>query len=288
MVVLLYGTNAVGKTSLIRAIGVCIIMAQSGFYVPCSRFVYKPYKSIFSRILGNDNLFKGLSTFAVEMSELRTILQLADQNSLILGDELCSGTETESALSIFVSGLEHLHKVKSSHIFATHFHEIVNYDEIKQMLSLKLMHLEVKYNRELDCLVYDRKLKDGSGPRIYGLEVCKSLHMNPEFLDNAFKIRNKYFSHAKTILDFDRTQYNSNKIRGFCEICKNEVGTEIHHLQQQKEANDKGFINHFHKDHKANLISICKECHQNNHKEENKDISPTVIKKTTKGRILAK
>ena len=286
--VLLYGTNAVGKTSLIRAIGVCIIMAQSGFYVPCSRFIFKPYKAIFSRILGNDNLFKGLSTFAVEMSELRTILQLADENSLILGDELCSGTETESALSIFVSGLQHLHKVKSSHIFATHFHEIVNYHEIKEMLNLKLMHLEVKYNRELDCLVYDRKLKEGSGPRIYGLEVCKSLHMNVDFLDNAFKIRNKYFSHAKTILDFDKTQYNSNKIRSFCEICKNVVGTEIHHLQQQKEANDKGFINHFHKDHKANLISICEECHQKIHKEENKDISPTVIKKTTKGRMLAK
>lgn len=285
---LLYGTNAVGKTSLIRAIGVCIIMAQSGFYVPCSRFVYKPYKSIFSRILGNDNLFKGLSTFAVEMSELRTILQLADENSLILGDELCSGTETESALSIFVSGLEHLDKVKSSHIFATHFHEIVNYDEIKHMLNLKLMHLEVKYNRELDCLVYDRKLKDGSGPRIYGLEVCKSLHMNSEFLDNAFKIRNKYFLNSKSILDFDKTQYNSNKIRGFCEICKEEVGTEIHHLQQQKDADNKGFIKHFHKDHKANLISICEKCHQSIHKEENKDVAPTIIRKTTKGHILTK
>ena len=92
-------------------------MAQSGFYVPCSQFTYKPYKAIFSRILGNDNLFKGLSTFAVEMSELRTILQLADENSLILGDELCSGTETESALSIFVSGLQHLYHVNSKVIF---------------------------------------------------------------------------------------------------------------------------------------------------------------------------
>ena len=108
--ILLYGTNAVGKTSLIRAIGVCIIMAQSGMYVPCSSFVYKPYTAIFSRILGNDNIFKGLSTFAVEMSELRVILRLADENSLILGDELCSGTEMESALSIFVAGLMELDK----------------------------------------------------------------------------------------------------------------------------------------------------------------------------------
>jgi DNA mismatch repair protein MutS len=77
--VLLYGTNAVGKTSFIRAIGIAVIMAQAGLFVPCSSFIYKPYKYIFSRIIGNDNIFKGLSTFAVEMSELRTILRLANE-----------------------------------------------------------------------------------------------------------------------------------------------------------------------------------------------------------------
>ena len=71
---LLYGTNAVGKTSLIKSIGISVVMAQAGMFVPCSSFEYCPYSSIFTRILGNDNIFKGLSTFAVEMSELRTIL----------------------------------------------------------------------------------------------------------------------------------------------------------------------------------------------------------------------
>ena len=87
--ILLYGTNAVGKTSLIRALGISVIMAQCGMFVPCSKFVYKPYNGIYSRILGNDNLFRGLSTFAVEMSELRVILNESCKNSLILGDELC-------------------------------------------------------------------------------------------------------------------------------------------------------------------------------------------------------
>ena len=282
---LLYGTNAVGKTSLIRAIGITLIMAQSGMYVPCSKFVYKPYSAIFSRILGNDNLFKGLSTFAVEMSELRTILNLADENSLVLGDELCSGTESESALSIFVAGLNHLHEKKSSFIFATHFHEIVDYDEIKGMICLKLKHLEVSYDAENECLVYDRKLKEGSGPRIYGLEVCKSLFMSPDFLEEAFKIRNKYFKTNQGILNYNETKYNASKIRGICEMCKNEVGTEIHHLQQQKEADDDGFIGNFHKNHKANLISICEDCHNSIHHDKDK---PTVSKKkkTTKGMKL--
>ena len=92
--ILLYGTNAVGKSSLIRSIGIAVIMAQAGMYVPATSFTFKPYTSIFTRILGNDNLFKGLSTYAVEMSELRTILNNADKNSLVLGDELCSGTES--------------------------------------------------------------------------------------------------------------------------------------------------------------------------------------------------
>ena len=103
--ILLYGTNAVGKTSLIRALGIAVIMAQAGLYVPCSSFEYMPYQSIFTRILGTDNLFKGMSTFMVEMSELRVILKSANNRALILGDELCSGTVMESAISIFVAGL---------------------------------------------------------------------------------------------------------------------------------------------------------------------------------------
>lgn len=168
---LLYGTNAVGKTSLIRALGISLIMAQSGLFVPCSSFDYFPYNYIFTRILGNDNIFKGLSTFAVEMSELRTILRLADQNSLILGDELCSGTENTSAISIFVAGIQKLHQCGSSFIFATHLHEIVNYDEITDLKSVSLKHMAVVYDKEKDVLVYDRKLRDGPGNNLYGLEV---------------------------------------------------------------------------------------------------------------------
>ena len=82
-----------GKSSFIKAIGIAIIVAQAGFYVPCQEFIYFPYKNIFTRILGNDNLFKGLSSFAVEMLELKTILNMADKDSLVLGDELCSGTK---------------------------------------------------------------------------------------------------------------------------------------------------------------------------------------------------
>jgi len=259
--ILLFGTNAVGKSSLIKALGISIIMAQAGFFVPCEEFLYKPYHTIFTRILGNDNIFKGLSSFAVEMVEFKTILSLANENSLILGDELCSGTENNSAISIFLAGIEHLYTKSATFIFATHFHEIVELDEIRDKDKLVLKHLTVSYNKEQDKLIYDRKLKDGSGESMYGLEVCKSLHLPAEFLRQANAIRNKYNRCSGSILSYKKSRYNSNKVMGICEHCKLVLSDETHHVHQQKEASDNGYINSFHKNTHGNLVCICSKCH---------------------------
>jgi DNA mismatch repair protein MutS len=266
---LLYGTNAVGKTSMIRALGICIIMAQAGLYVPCSAFTYRPYTNIMTRILGNDNLFKGMSTFAVEMSELRVILKCADQNSLILGDELCSGTEIDSAISIFVAGLQKLHALKSCFVFATHMHEIVDYEEIAQMNKLCTKHMAVTYDRARDMLIYDRKLRDGAGPSMYGLEVCKSLHLPDDFLKMANAIRLKYRDKKQAgDLNYKPSHFNAHKVKGLCELCKKEVGEEVHHLQHQKEADSNDYIQHFHKNHRANLLTVCESCHLKMHESD--------------------
>lgn len=273
--ILLYGTNAVGKTSLIKSIGIALIMAQAGLFVPASKFNFSPYNYLFTRILGNDNIFKGLSTFAVEMSELRTILKQSDKNSLILGDELCSGTESTSALSIFVSGLERLYKLDSTFIFATHFHEIVNYEEIKLLDKLKLCHMSVIYNREIKKLIYDRKLKNGPGESMYGLEVCKALDLPDDFLNRAHELRSKYNKENSNILSMKSSRYNSKKIKGLCEICKINKGEEVHHLQFQNRAVNNYIDNEFHKNHIANLINICGSCHDKIHKE---DLQHKVVK----------
>ena len=272
--ILLYGTNAVGKTSFIKAIGISIIMAQAGLYVPANEFIFFPYNTLFTRILGNDNIFKGLSTFAVEMIELRTILQLADINSLILGDELCSGTESDSALSIFVTGLEILHKRECTFLFATHFHEIVNYEEVKSLDKIKMYHMSVIYDKSKKLLIYDRKLKPGAGESMYGLEVCKSLDLDDNFLERAHDLRIKYNKVYQNILTQGTSKYNSNKIKGgICENCKINIASEIHHLEYQKNATN-GFIkdndNNFDKNHPANLINICEDCHNKIHKSNKK------------------
>jgi DNA mismatch repair protein MutS len=286
--ILLYGTNAVGKTSFIRAIGIAVIMAQAGLYVSASRMCYKPYTSIFTRILGNDNIFKGLSTFAVEMSELRNILLMADKNSLILGDELCSGTESISAISIFVAGIQLMHHVQSSFIFATHLHEIVNYTEICEMKRLALKHMEVIYNKETDTLVYDRKLKDGSGTNTYGLEVCKSLNLPQAFMEQAHSIRMKYNPETASILSLKTSHFNAKKLIGLCEKCGAHMGAEVHHLQHQSNADSNGIIHAsngsvFHKNHVANLMTLCEMCHDMMHQEKTQHVK----RRTNKGVVLS-
>jgi DNA mismatch repair protein MutS len=289
--ILLYGTNAVGKTSFIKSVGIAVIMAQAGLYVPCNSFIYTPYRNVFTRILGNDNLFKGLSTFAVEMTELRTILTMANAQSLVLGDELCSGTESDSALSIFMAGLEILHKKESTFLFATHFHEINNYDEVNELTRMKMMHMAVHYNKETNVLIYDRKLREGPGESMYGLEVCKSLNLPDDFLQRAHDIRMKYHPEKKNVLSLSPTHFNAKKLVGNCEICEKHKASEVHHLQYQKNASpsneyiaNKQHGQNFHKNHVANLLNICDTCHKKIHKsnEEYK------VVKTSNGYILSK
>jgi DNA mismatch repair protein MutS len=273
--ILLYGTNAVGKTSLIKSVGLAVLMAQAGMYVAANRFVYKPYRAIYSRILGNDDLFRGLSTFVVEMSELRTVLVEAGPDVLVLGDEVCSGTESESGLSIMMATLQHLVARGAHFLFATHLHELANLDEMHELGGqIGLFHMAVRFDGASGRLVYDRKLKPGPGPATYGLEVAKSLSLPTDVLDEAFRLREKYFPHARTILSMEPTRYNRDKIRRpLCETC-GAPGEETHHIQEQRTAGPDGFIRGgesdtpFHKHHAANLRTLCAKCHDAEHHAE--------------------
>ena len=159
---LLYGMNASGKSSLMKAVGICTLLAQVGCYVPATSFTLKPFKGIYTRILNQDNIWAGLSSFAVEMLELREILKNANQYSLVLGDELCSGTESVSATALVASGLVWLHKKNTSFIFATHLHSLNSLTQIQTLERLKTYHLKVHYDVKLDRLIYDRKLEPGA------------------------------------------------------------------------------------------------------------------------------
>ncbi len=263
--ILLYGINASGKSSYMKAVGLNIIMAQAGMYVSAEDMIYYPYYSIFTRISGSDNIYKGMSSFTVEMTELRNILQRCNKYSLIIGDEICCGTESVSGISIVASGIDTLVKKEASFIFASHLHELTDIKCIKKhieskKLYVKHIHITIENNR----IIYDRIIKDGQGSKIYGIEVCKALDMPIEFMKLAESIRKEVENINADILKKKKSRYNKKVIIDKCKIC-NSNAEETHHIVYQENADKDGYINNFHKNSKHNLVPLCKDCHKKEH-----------------------
>ena len=268
--VLLYGINSSGKSSLMKSIGLSVILAQSGFFVPAVELKLGMYDKLFTRIVSQDNLYKGLSTFAVEMIELKNIFNRASKQSLVLGDEISQGTETESGLAIVAGAILKLLELKSTFIFATHLHQLKIIKPLQNINSLIFLHLGVKYDEKNDTLIYNRQLQLGMGSSLYGLEFAKSLHMDEQFLKNAHNIRQTLIgehSELKMLKRKKRSRYNKELFMSRCALCAKEV-EEVHHIMPQELANEEGKIGNIHKNHKYNLIPLCKEHHERVHKGE--------------------
>lgn len=263
---LLYGLNASGKSSMMKAIGIAVILAQAGSYVPATTMKLRPYTSVLTRILNNDNIFSGLSSFAVEVVELRDIFERADNHSLILGDELCSTTENISASSIVASGVHYLHSVKSNFIFATHLHELSKIDEIVKLPKLGIFHLHVECDPITNRLIYDRTLRPGNGNTLYGLEISKALNMPYVILKKAYEFRREIMG---TVSEEKQksSQWNKSIFRKECEICHNDIVNqlEVHHIKPRSNAIDGKFADKSNMNDQRNLIVLCEKCHDKHH-----------------------
>ncbi len=265
--VLLYGINSSGKSSLMKSVGIATLMAQSGFFVSASVMKFSLFDSIFTRIVSRDNLAKGLSTFAVEMMEMKNIFNRATTRSLILGDEISHGTETLSGVAIVSSAIIKLARLRPLFLFATHLHQLSTMKEITGLDNVVDLHLSVEYDEDKDTLLFNRILQAGSGSSIYGLEFAKSLHMDEEFLDIANKIRKrlaKDFDELELLVKKKTSKYNKELYVTKCVIC-GAMAEDVHHINNQALANSSGFIGHFHKDSKHNLVPLCKEHHNQIH-----------------------
>ena len=152
-----------------KAMGIAVLMAQAGMYVACDAMKYSPFLGLYTQIGLRDDIRRGHSTFMVEILELRTILKRAKgPRHLVLGDELCAGTESQSALSIVGAGVRELAKRHVPFIIATHIHELSSLPDVVDAVGVGAMHLSVEFTQE-DGLVFERKLRAGTGPSANGL-----------------------------------------------------------------------------------------------------------------------
>jgi DNA mismatch repair protein MutS len=281
--ILLYGVNGVGKSSLGKAVGINIVLAQMGFYTATSGFTYYPYNKIFTRINGDDNIFKGMSSFVVEMSELKSILKYADNRSIVIGDEVCKGTEETSALSIVSASVANFCVKNVNFIFATHFHKLYELSCIKVLKNIRLCHLSVTYDNKNENIIYGRVLENGPGSDLYGLEIAGYIIKDDVFMQQAKSVRNEIMNLNNQVISDKVSNYNSGLIVDKCMICGDNGSTyplDTHHIIEQ---NTFECDNSFHKNKLANLVVLCKTHHDEVH---HGNLKINGYKDTINGQIL--
>lgn len=264
--ILLYGINSSGKSSLMKSVGIAVILAQAGFFVPAASMDMSIFEQVFTRIISKDNLYKGLSTFTVEMLEIKNIFNRATSKSLILGDEISQGTETVSALAIVASAIKRFVDKDAIFILATHLHDLLKIKDISNLKNIIPLHFSINYDKETNKLIYNRKLTYGKGDSKYGLEFAQFLNLDEKFVNYAYDIRDSLDAKlsSKSILKAKTSKYNKDVYIQKCIIC-DEKAEEVHHIEPQSKANNNGKIKHFDKNHKYNLVPLCKIHHKEVH-----------------------
>jgi DNA mismatch repair protein MutS len=286
---LIYGVNSCGKSSLMKSIGINIILAQCGLFVPATEFEFYPFKSLYTRITANDDMKKGHSSFIVELNELGNILKKSDKNTLIIGDEICRGTEYLSANSLVAASIIRINNSKAKYIFATHLHELVKLEKIKNLKKLKMFHLSIQNINTSDELIFNRKLIEGNGEEVYGIAIAKHILNDPEFINMAIDFKNEFLKEKDVnykLMSDKKSNYNKNVFVDSCYLCGSSKNLESHHINFQKDFTDKmGQLSHKNKDKKhiiknseSNIIVLCSKCHDDLH--HNKISINTVIQTT--------
>ena len=193
---LITGPNMAGKSTYLRQIGLIVLMAQIGSFVPAKEAEIGIVDHLFTRVGASDNLAGGESTFLVEMIEASNIVHNATPKSLILLDEIGRGTATFDGLSLAWSITEYLHNnesVAARTLFATHYHELTKLD--KTLERLENYHASVKESE--DEIIFLKKILPGPGNKSYGIHVAKMAGLPQIILDRANEILLHHIKNSK-------------------------------------------------------------------------------------------
>ncbi len=178
------GPNMAGKSVVLRQVGLIVLMAQTGSFVPAKKAKIGVVDRIFTRVGASDNLAAGESTFLVEMNETANILNNATRSSLILLDEVGRGTSTFDGLSIAWALVEYLHQndsIAARTLFATHYHELNALEEQLQRVENHRIHVQEHKGK----IVFLRKLVRGGADHSYGIEVARMAGLPSKLLQRA-------------------------------------------------------------------------------------------------------
>ncbi len=191
------GPNMSGKSTFLRQVGLIVLMAQIGSFVPASEAQIGIVDRIFTRVGASDNLALGESTFLVEMNETANILNNATPKSLILLDEIGRGTSTFDGLSIAWAVVEYIHsekRLRSKTLFATHYHELTEL----ALLYPRIKNYNVAVEEWEDQVVFLRKIVAGGTDNSYGIYVAQMAGLPSNLIERAREILSNLESNELT------------------------------------------------------------------------------------------
>ncbi len=166
----LTGPNMSGKSTYMRGVGLLVVLAQAGSFVPAKYARVGLVTQLFTRMGFTDEIGRGKSSFMVEMTEVAEILRAADERSLVLLDEVGRGTSTFDGLALAWATLRHLHDVtRARSILATHYHQLT--ELVESLPAARNAHLAVREGAE--GIVFLHRLVPGSTDRSYGIHVAR-------------------------------------------------------------------------------------------------------------------
>ena len=194
-IAIITGPNMAGKSTYLRQVGLIVVMAQMGSYIPANSARIGVIDKLFTRVGASDNLAGGESTFLVEMNETANILNNATEKSLILLDEIGRGTSTYDGLSLAWAVTEYLHghkDVQAKTLFATHYHELVALaDQLPRAINLNVAVKEFG-----DKIVFLKKIISGGADKSYGVHVAEMAGLPRVVIQRAKELFQQHSSNA--------------------------------------------------------------------------------------------
>ncbi|KAM9008645.1 mutS protein homolog 4 isoform 4-T4 [Ara ararauna] len=191
--VIITGPNMSGKSTYLKQIALCQIMAQIGSYVPAEYCSFRIAEQIFTRIGMDDDIETNASTFMKEMKEITYIIRNANDKSLIIIDELGRGTSAEEGIGICYAACEYLLNLKAFTLFATHFLELCHIDALYP--NVENYHFEVRHVRSSpgnkEKITYTYTLSKGyTEEKNYGLKAAEVSSLPSSIIVDAKEITN--------------------------------------------------------------------------------------------------
>ena len=231
-ILLITGPNMAGKSTYLRQVGLIIIMAQMGSFIPAASAKIGIVDKIFTRVGASDNLALGQSTFLVEMIETANILHNATPRSVVLLDEIGRGTSTFDGLSIAWAVVEYLHenkKIAAKTLFATHYHELTELSNVYK--GVKNYNITAKEYK--DRIIFLRKVVPGSADQSYGIQVAKLAGIPQKVIERAQEI----------LEELEKSEFNESSILEKTKRKKAEIDqTSFIEVLSQKTSKERALI----------------------------------------------